>query len=95
MSKRINFVMICIVAPSRFGVLNPGMPLVCISILFSTTTGLIGGFAAWEISQAFLTNWAWLVDHELLRASNFWRAERGEGPLILPDFSGGILEEIV
>ena len=55
----------------------------------------MGGLAAWEISQTFLTNWTWLVDHELLRSSNFWRAERGEGPLILPYVSGGILEEIV
>ena len=82
-------------APSRYGVLNPGMPLVCIFILFPKTTWLIGGLAAWEISQAFLTNWTWLVDHELLRASNFWRAERGEGPLILPDLSSGILQQIV
>ena len=59
------------------------------------TTWLIGRLAAWEISQAFLTNWTWLVDHDLLRSSNFWRAERGENPLMLPDFSGGILEEIV
>ena len=42
-----------------------------------------------------MTNWAWLVDGELMRCSNFWRAERGEGPLILPDLSGGILEEIL
>lgn len=53
------------------------------------------GLAAWEISQAFLTNWSWLVDHELLRASNFWRAERGEDPLVMPYLSGGVLEEVV
>ena len=65
------------------------------SLLFAATLCLIGDFLAWEISQTFLTNWTWLVDHELLRSSNFWRAERGEGPLVLPYVSGGVLEEIV
>ena len=50
---------------------------------------------AWEVSQSFVTNWAWLVDIESIRSSNFWRAERGEGPLVIPDLSGGILGEII
>lgn len=38
--------------------------------------------------------WAWLVDHEMIRCSNFWRAERGESPLIVPDWGGSILGEV-
>ncbi|KAL9127324.1 MAG: hypothetical protein Q9175_007757 [Cornicularia normoerica] len=49
---------------------------------------------AWEISQAFVTNWAWLMDNEIIRCSNFWRGERGEGPLVVPDLGGIILGEI-
>lgn len=58
---------------------------------------------AWEVTQSFATNWAWLLDEQTVRNSNFWRGERGESPLILPDlgrpamgdFSGGIMEDFV
>ncbi len=40
---------------------------------------------AWEVKQSFATSWWWLLGEEIIRASNFWRGERGEGPLILPD----------
>ena len=58
---------------------------------------------AWEVTQAFATNWAWLLDEQTVRNSNFWRGERGEGPLVLPEFerpamddiSGAILGEFV
>ena len=53
------------------------------------------GHLAWEISQAFVTKWAWLVDHDLIHCSNFWRAERGQGPLMVPDMSGFVLDESV
>ena len=50
---------------------------------------------AWEMSQTFMMKWGWLVDDEVIRCSNFWRAERGEGPLIVPtEFRGSVLEEI-
>ena len=66
-------------------------------------TPLIDQSVAWEVTQGFATNWAWLLDEQTIRNSNFWRGERGEGPLVLPDlgrpamddFSGGILEELV
>lgn len=41
-----------------------------------------------------MTNWAWLMDNEIIRCSNFWRGERGEGPLVVPDLGGLILGEI-
>ena len=50
---------------------------------------------AWEISQRFVTSWPWLVDNEMIRCSNFWRAERGEGSLIVPNLSESIFEEIL
>ena len=58
---------------------------------------------AWEVTQAFASNWAWLLDEQTVRNSNFWRGERGESPLVLPDFgrpamddiSGGILGEFI
>ena len=40
-----------------------------------------------------MTKWAWLIDDETIRCSNFWRSERGEDPLAMPDLSGYILEE--
>lgn len=41
-----------------------------------------------------MTNYAWLVGEEIIRSSNFWRAEREEAPLMLPDLSGSVLGEI-
>ena len=35
----------------------------------------------WEVSPEFLEKWAWLVDEDTVRWSNFWRFERGEVPL--------------
>ncbi|KAK4692853.1 hypothetical protein P7C71_g4434, partial [Lecanoromycetidae sp. Uapishka_2] len=49
---------------------------------------------AWEVTQTFATNWAWLMDEDLVRSSNFWRAERGELPLVLPDLGGSIVGEV-
>ena len=64
---------------------------------------LMDKFVAWEVTQDFATNWAWLLDEQTVRNSNFWRGERGEGPLVLPDLgqpamddiSGAILGEFV
>ncbi|KAL2049710.1 hypothetical protein ABVK25_010051 [Lepraria finkii] len=49
---------------------------------------------AWEVSQTFATNWAWLMDEKTIRSSNFWRGERGEDPLVLPDFGGAALDDM-
>lgn len=38
----------------------------------------------WEVSQGFVDTWGWLLDHETVRCSDFWRSERGEPPLRLP-----------
>lgn len=38
---------------------------------------------SWEASQGFVSRWGWLLDHDTIRYSNFWRAERGESPLKL------------
>ncbi|KAI4217151.1 MAG: hypothetical protein LQ351_000460 [Letrouitia transgressa] len=38
----------------------------------------------WEVSQRFVDTWGWLLDHETVRNSDFWRRERGEPPLRLP-----------
>jgi hypothetical protein len=42
---------------------------------------------AWEVNEAFLRKWGWLVweCRELLQATNDWRARRGERQLKLPD----------
>ncbi|MCJ1460129.1 hypothetical protein MMC28_010508 [Mycoblastus sanguinarius] len=52
-------------------------------------------FMAWEISQAFMSKWAWLLDDDTVRCSNFWRAERGESPLVVPDLGVGLQGEVV
>jgi len=49
---------------------------------------------AWEVSQEFATSWWWLLDQASIRATNFWRGERGESPLVLPDSGGCDMEEI-
>ena len=48
----------------------------------------------WELSQAFVDQWGWLMDEESIRFSNFWRFERGELPLITCAIPGGILGEV-
>ncbi|KIW01484.1 uncharacterized protein PV09_07237 [Verruconis gallopava] len=42
--------------------------------------------ACWEVSEGFARKWFWVVQscHELLRATNAWRARRGE-PELFPD----------
>ena len=37
----------------------------------------------WEVAQEFASKWAWLLDEDTIRYSNFWRTERGELPLQL------------
>lgn len=49
---------------------------------------------AWEISQEFATSWGWLLDDASIRATNFWRGERGEPPLVVHDSGGGFVEEL-
>ncbi|KAL4895873.1 hypothetical protein BDV59DRAFT_145444 [Aspergillus ambiguus] len=41
--------------------------------------------ANWEITEGFLGKWGWVVDgcEEVMRATNYWRAQRGEEPLFL------------
>ncbi|KAM3075778.1 hypothetical protein ACMFMG_007904 [Clarireedia jacksonii] len=36
---------------------------------------------AWEFNPEFVRKWWFLVDEEILRASNFWRGQRGEAAL--------------
>ena len=45
-------------------------------------------FMGWEVAQAFTSKWAWLLDEDTIRYSNFWRAERGELPLQVPTLCG-------
>ncbi|KAI1060925.1 hypothetical protein LB507_010037 [Fusarium sp. FIESC RH6] len=39
----------------------------------------------WEVTSEFLQRWGWAMEgcHELMRATNQWRAVRGEAPLML------------
>lgn len=53
-----------------------------------------GSSLAWEVSQTFVNKWAWLLDDETLRSSNFWRAERGEAALVIPDMESREVEEV-
>jgi hypothetical protein len=40
--------------------------------------------AGWEVSDTFLRNWGWTVKGciELQKSTNYWRARRGEEPLV-------------
>jgi hypothetical protein len=38
---------------------------------------------AWELSPEFVRKWWFLVDEGMLRASNFWRGQRGEAALTI------------
>ena len=40
---------------------------------------------SFEFEPEFLEKWRWLVDDEVLSVTNFWRAQRGEGPLVFTD----------
>ena len=57
-------------------------------------TPLIDRPVAWEVTQSFATNWAWLLDEQTIRHSNFWRGERGESPLVLPDLGRSAMDDI-
>lgn len=46
----------------------------------------------WEFSQSFVDQWAWLMDEGSISSSNFWRFERGEPPLKLPNDVPSIAE---
>ena len=39
--------------------------------------------AGWEITESFVKYWGWTIQgcEQLLRATNYWRERRGEGPL--------------
>ncbi|RDW56572.1 hypothetical protein BP6252_14077 [Coleophoma cylindrospora] len=39
----------------------------------------------WEVTEGFLRKWGWVVRgcDELMRATNYWRAKRGERPLLI------------
>jgi len=66
----------------------------CLLYLLTSAKSLYRLCVAWEVTQTFATNWAWLMDDDLIRSSNFWRGERGEPPLVTPDLGGGILGEV-
>jgi hypothetical protein len=38
---------------------------------------------AWEVGPEFARKWWFLMDNEILRASNFWRRQRGEQDLMM------------
>jgi len=40
---------------------------------------------SFEFEPEFLDKWRCLVDDEVLSVTNFWRAQRGEGPLVFND----------
>ena len=49
------------------------------------------------MSQSFVDKWCWLLGDEVFQHSNFWRAERGEGPLEVPGWrttGGRLVEEL-
>jgi hypothetical protein len=48
---------------------------------------------SWEVTAEFLQRWGWAVEgcHELMRATNQWRAIRGEVPLMLETIDNGNL----
>ncbi|RFN52713.1 hypothetical protein FIE12Z_2981 [Fusarium flagelliforme] len=48
---------------------------------------------SWEVTAEFLQRWGWAVEgcHELMRATNQWRAVRGEAPLMLETTKNGHL----
>lgn len=37
----------------------------------------------WEVGPEFVTKWWFLIDDQILRATNFWRRQRGEEALVL------------
>ncbi|KAJ5595028.1 uncharacterized protein N7459_001236 [Penicillium hispanicum] len=39
--------------------------------------------SGWEVSEAFARRWWFLIDEELLRATNFWRRQKFEGALLI------------
>jgi hypothetical protein len=39
---------------------------------------------SWELSQATLERWGWLLGREWVARTNFWRRQRGSAPL--PDW---------
>jgi hypothetical protein len=39
---------------------------------------------AWEVGTEFAKKWWFLMDDEILRTTNFWRGQRGDEPLALP-----------
>ena len=61
---------------------------------YTFTNRITNQCVAWEVTQTFATSWAWLLDEQTVRSSNFWRGERGEGPLVLPDLGRHALSDI-
>jgi hypothetical protein len=39
--------------------------------------------AGWEIGPAFARKWWFLLDDGIMHMTNFWRAQRGEEPLVI------------
>lgn len=37
---------------------------------------------AWEISEAFVHSWWFLIDHHMLKQTNWWREQRAEQPIL-------------
>jgi hypothetical protein len=39
----------------------------------------------WELGSEFAQKWWFLLDERIIRTSNFWRCQRGEDMLVLPE----------
>jgi hypothetical protein len=44
---------------------------------------------SWEIDETFARKWWFLMDETVLASTNFWRAQRGDIPLILAQLMPG------
>ena len=44
----------------------------------------------WEVSEAFLCKWFFLLDRTILQSTNFWRGQRSEPPLTFPGNWNGV-----
>ena len=42
---------------------------------------------SWEIAESFARKWWFLMDENVLASTNFWRAQRGETPLVLGELA--------
>jgi hypothetical protein len=51
--------------------------------------------AGWEVGERWVGKWGWLSDEEMIRTTNFWRRQRGVGPLAITGFGDGFGQGLV